>query len=787
MKFSEFISSISVSDFSKWFESKDVKDLAKESASFSRYNIKKADKIFPFKAAIKTYLIDNNLPALTDFRSSNDSRHSFSEKFGFTIDEPLVYNQKDFDLFKDFYEQEVHNNVLFDDFLHHCNQIIEKCTAEPYHIRAALSADRDAMMVMGQRPVIIFSKKGVNHITFLVDRSFDLSDIPHHVRFEFQRNDRKNLVEILIDDWQKIPTHLLQHNIHESVLQYEHVKNKKISQRHQEASTTNSVLKCLLFNNVDVQQFLNSPSLFESIVDYEYPLLLDYRDYFIKTYGKSLNEESDRIVFGFLYQMASPKHFNILTYRDYYNYNMNTLEILKSKINEGTAVDLSHFEEFLNYKLKIMLKASRTKHPLNQVLYGPPGTGKTYNTINKAVGIANPNFLLEQNREFVKEEYNRLVEAGQIVFTTFHQSMTYEDFIEGIKPTMNEDEGELSYEVQNGIFKEICKDAGEFNEIAIVDNFEESWEKLIDLVKEKIANDELLKIGNWEYGLSSKESLKYSSLNSPSQYTFTITKQNIQDTYQNKAARPSKAFHKDMEHIVQFMKSNLALKDRLGDIKKTQKNDDANNFVLIIDEINRGNVSQIFGELITLIEEGKRLGNSEELQVTLPYSKKKFGVPSNLYIIGTMNTADRSVEALDTALRRRFSFVEMMPDSNVVEEGEFKDYPRVDIMEKINQRIELLLDKNYTLGHSYFIKDDFKSSFKNEIIPLLQEYFYNDYGKIGLILGKGFVREKELSKISHQTVFADFDTKNEIEVIRSYELIPFEEVEFQSALDLLLV
>lgn len=113
-----------------------------------------------------------------------------------------------------------------------------------------------------------------------------------------------------------------------------------------------------------------------------------------------------------------------------------------------------------------------------------------------------------------------------------------------------------------------------------------------------------------------------------------------------------------------------------------------------------------------------------------------------------MNTADRSVEALDTALRRRFCFVEMMPDLKVVADKNFTDYNRVQIMEKINQRVELLLDRNYTLGHSYFIKDHFKSSFENEIIPLLQEYFYNDCGKIGLVLGKGFVREKKFLKIT---------------------------------------
>jgi 5-methylcytosine-specific restriction protein B len=151
-----------------------------------------------------------------------------------------------------------------------------------------------------------------------------------------------------------------------------------------------------------------------------------------------------------------------------------------------------------------------------------------------------------------------------------------------------------------------------------------------------------------------------------------------------------------------------------------------------------------------------------------------------------MNTADRSVEALDTALRRRFSFVEMMPDVKVIEEKKFTGYDRVKIMNLINQRIEVLLDRNYTLGHSYFIKDDFKNSFENEIIPLLQEYFYNDYGKIGLVLGKGFVREKAITAKNDKSIFADFDTKNEVDIIKSYELFPFAEIDFKDAINTLL-
>lgn len=244
--------------------------------------------------------------------------------------------------------------------------------------------------------------------------------------------------------------------------------------------------------------------------------------------------------------------------------------------------------------------------------------------------------------------------------------------------------------------------------------------------------------------------------------------------------------------------------------------------VLIIDEINRGNVSAIFGELITLIEDSKRLGSSEALEITLPYSKSKFGVPENVYIIGTMNTADRSVESLDTALRRRFSFEEMLPqpnliapekliydlwikhaaaewddsiwveeeknlytlinsrsllgldltekqlissqlDSGEVNETIFLDYldeTSLDlelILTRINRRLEKLLSRDHTIGHSFFLgittESQLHNVFFNKIIPLLQEYFYGDYGKIGLILGSAFVEE---IKETNSNLFADF-------------------------------
>lgn len=267
--------------------------------------------------------------------------------------------------------------------------------------------------------------------------------------------------------------------------------------------------------------------------------------------------------------------------------------------------------------------------PLNQILYGPPGTGKTYNTVSLAVDILEPG---KSDWATKKKSFDKYIEGGRIVFTTFHQSMSYEDFVEGIKPDVNN--GQIVYSVKSGIFKSLCERA-----------------------------------------------------------------------------------EKDIQ----------------------------NAYVMIIDEINRGNVSQIFGELITLLEEDKRLGNEAELKVKMPYSQTEFGVPKNLYIIGTMNTADRSVEALDSALRRRFCFTEMMPRPELLRETTIDGIALSDVLEIINRRIVVLKDREHQIGHSYFInvkdKLSLKGVFKNNIIPLLQEYFYGNYDYIRLVLGDGFVKQ----------------------------------------------
>ncbi|MCH5171813.1 MAG: AAA family ATPase [Erysipelotrichales bacterium] len=214
-----------------------------------------------------------------------------------------------------------------------------------------------------------------------------------------------------------------------------------------------------------------------------------------------------------------------------------------------------------------------------------------------------------------------------------------------------------------------------------------------------------------------------------------------------------------------------------GIFKEFCENDDNRPRVFIIDEINRGNISKIFGELITLIEPSKRKSNSEEMSCVLPYSKKLFLVPNNVYILGTMNTADRSISLMDTALRRRFDFIELMPNIKVLEGIIVEGINIEKMLEKINERIAVLYDREHTIGHSFFTKlnsystiDDLAAIFKNKIIPLLQEYFYDDYSKIRLVLGDTGKEEKfQFVREIKNEASAIFKGKYDADAIEEYK------------------
>jgi 5-methylcytosine-specific restriction enzyme B len=445
-------------------------------------------------------------------------------------------------------------------------------------------------------------------------------------------------------------------------------------------------------------------------------------------------------------------------------------------------------------------KNHTNKRPLNQILFGPPGTGKTYNTINKALEIVARDFYLknEKNRKALTQKFKELsydpkTEKGQVAFVTFHQSMCYEDFIEGIKPLdPEENDGQVVYDVMPGIFKKIVKSASTTGS-----NFQEK----IEWLKKKCAEAEsekplLIKTKGSEFSISFRGGRTFKikpsqSLNPQAEYTASI--ENIRRVYEG-ASRKDVYNPTYVVGILDYLYTNGL--NRGKSINASNETP----YVLIIDEINRGNVSQIFGELITLIEEDKRLGKDEALEVILPYSKEKFGVPPNLYIIGTMNTADRSIEALDTALRRRFSFETILPDSGLIEDkGNLKTEQGIDlalIMDTINKRVEKLLDRDHQIGHSYFMSvktlENLKEIFRHNIIPLLQEYFFGDYGKIGLVLGSKFFEDEGKQDQNTEKIFADFNDYDvdELEKRPVYKLvdpIKLTDDEFKAAIKELLL
>ena len=435
----------------------------------------------------------------------------------------------------------------------------------------------------------------------------------------------------------------------------------------------------------------------------------------------------------------------------------------------------------------------------NTILYGPPGTGKTYNTVMYAVAIIENKKLEEikkENYTEVIDRYNKYKEDGLIEFTTFHQSYGYEEFIEGIKPVIHsdeEDETDIQYEVVPGLFKKFCDIAGkpilrkEKCDIGINES-PTIWKISLEGSGENSTRTECMKnehirIGYDEYGREITNLFKGAAgrhiLNyfindmSIGDIVMSCYDCNTVDAigvvtgeYEWHDEYPEYKRLRKVNWIVKGIKENIIkinngsrlsnptvyklrmdLSDVMEIIEKYSKNtieveEKKKNHVFIIDEINRGNISKIFGELITLIEPTKRIGQTEGQKVRLPYSQKLFGVPNNVYLIGTMNTADRSIATIDTALRRRFNFKEMLPDEEVLDGIYVEDVSIKDIFIKINKRITVLFDREHTLGHAYFLPlkdaptiETLANIFENSIIPLLQEYFYEDYEKIRMVLG----------------------------------------------------
>lgn len=475
----------------------------------------------------------------------------------------------------------------------------------------------------------------------------------------------------------------------------------------------------------------------------------------------------------------------------------------------------------------------------------------------------------------LQHQFERYQREGKIALVTFHPSFSYEDFVEGLKPFKNEKD-DLYYDIEDGIFKQICLNAAyalfrhqqkrllQDKEGTYKRNFDSIYYEFLDYLKRMMRDSDQEVI----FETKSEKPIYLVDINKNDTLQFRyergsrnygVTKSNIAKLYRHfNAVDEIEHVNEDIQKITgksnaslywsvfnrlklfestrnttyNYLLSNRRLMGRpvndelYQSMKREISNFDyqqlkpedyqqAGNFVLIIDEINRANVPSILGELITLLESDKRAGQQHGLTTLLPYSRERFTIPPNLYILGSMNTADKSISAIDTALRRRFVFQEIRPQEallnpasqnqqltiaaegktaytrkKTLKEAEKPGLSDIDLekmLRMINARLERLLDRDHTIGHAYFLRvlsDEqaivrLKEVFYQQIIPLLQEYFFDDYSKIQLVIGKAFF---EASPDADHFFFAD----NELEYSaiddnydkKSYVLRPLSDQEF---------
>ncbi|MDE0260158.1 MAG: AAA family ATPase [Gammaproteobacteria bacterium] len=444
-------------------------------------------------------------------------------------------------------------------------------------------------------------------------------------------------------------------------------------------------------------------------------------------------------------------------------------------------------------------------HPLNTILYGPPGTGKTYATFRRCVEICDqPGEGLTPAR--IHARYSELVEEGRVEFITFHQSYGYEEFVEGLRPETEGDGGGFRLAVRDGVLKRISKRARSapsaqrgkrrFFKVALNDP-----EVLQECMEDGCVRCEWPGDEDWssptydEFGTVmnrigerwGKDARRWHAASSTEQFRSLMSQGDIvvvpegnqryravgevvgDYSYDPRSsghpwphrravhwhreavanARPVEDFQDRYfaSHPIHWMSPDRpeALLKYLG------KKSNPQSYVLVIDEINRANVAKVLGELITLLEEDKREGAENELAVTLPHSNEPFTLPSNLHLLGTMNTADRSIALLDTALRRRFVFEEITPDPSLLEEaGKDTGVDLPAVLQAMNERLEWLRGRDHLIGHAWFRATESREAvdevMRRKVIPLIAEYFYDDWEKVQAVLGgtDAFVQREKL-------------------------------------------
>lgn len=490
------------------------------------------------------------------------------------------------------------------------------------------------------------------------------------------------------------------------------------------------------------------------------------------------------------------------THNGIYDVDFKVLDIKQWNQKTLTEISQSKYKDFCLKIEDVFMKKQPEENsnslqvniPLNQILYGPPGTGKTYSVRQYITDIVgqNPGLKTDNEEQKINNAVKDLTWYSAIALSMYRNgknnkykvpNLQHQKIIKAFAATKE------SKKIKATLWFQMQSHTSESSEN--VNNSTKHPPYLFD------------KTENSEWYLT-ETGIKFVEENLSEQLEFLNAKNSsrkIEDFYKFITFHQSYSYEEFVEGIKPSINNDednatISYEYNRGifkEICQQANSDPENNYLLIIDEINRGNISKIFGELITLIESDKRVipngerifentkTQNEELVVTLPYTKSKFGVPSNLYILGTMNTSDRSIASIDIALRRRFKFKEMMPNSSLVADfgiGFNK------IFDDLNNKIKLLLDRDHQIGHSYFINTKYNNNNENnnvetlkdiwfsEILPLLNEYFYCDWEKLKLII-PGFIKKLDVPEV----------LKNECDD-SIYEFKTFDEVEyFEKALN----